>query len=110
MIRFSCRTLCGIPEVTLLGTVADWTDVHTRFLVLADTWMHCNPETSGWVKDVDAFLKQFIAARSGKVWQARCRSDSLASSTSFLQATLMRPGGSRCLPTMALAAAAAARM
>jgi hypothetical protein len=76
-------TLCGIPEVTLLGTVADWTDVHTRFLALADTWMHCTPETSGWVKDVDAFLKQFIAARSGKGWQARCRSDSLASSTSF---------------------------
>ena len=71
--------MCGIPEVTLLGTGADWTDVHTRFLVLADTWMHSTPETSGWVKDVDAFLKQFIAARSGECLQARCRSDSLAS-------------------------------
>ena len=56
--------------MTLLGTVADWTDVHTRFLVLADTWMHSTPETSGWVKDVDAFLKQFIAARSGKADEA----------------------------------------
>ncbi len=45
--------------------------------------MHRTPENSGWVKDVDAFLKQFIAARSGEGWQTRCRSDSFASSTSF---------------------------
>ena len=25
--RYEVRTRCGIPEVTLLGTVADWTDV-----------------------------------------------------------------------------------
>ena len=59
--------MCGIPEVTLLGTVADWTDLHARFIALAETWMHCTPETSPWVKAVDEFLKQFIAARSGEV-------------------------------------------
>ena len=57
--------MCGIPEVALLGTVADWTDLHARFIVLAETWMHRTPETCAWVKSVDEFLKQFIAARSG---------------------------------------------
>lgn len=65
-------TMCGIPEVTLLGTVEDWTDLHARFLVLADTWMHRTLHTCDWVKDVDAFLKQFIAARSGELWLTCC--------------------------------------
>ena len=64
--RYEVRTRCGIPEVTLLGTVADWTDVRARFLELAATWMHVSPETSSWAKDVDELLKQFVAARSGE--------------------------------------------
>jgi len=69
--RYEVITKCGIPEVTLLGTEADWADLHARFIVLADTWMHRTPETCGWVKAVDKFLKQFIAARSGEI--ASCR-------------------------------------
>jgi hypothetical protein len=65
-IRYECHTFCGIPEVTLLGSVADWTNLHSRFIVLAETWMHRTPETCAWVKSVDEFLKQFIAARSGE--------------------------------------------
>ena len=64
-------TRCGIPEVTLLGTEADWADLHARFIVLADTWMHRTPDTCGWVKAVDKFLKQFIAARSGEIGSCR---------------------------------------
>ena len=52
--------------MTLLGTVADWTDVRARFLELAATWMHVSPETSSWAKDVDDLLQQFVAARSGE--------------------------------------------
>ena len=65
--RYECSTLCGIPEVTLLGSVADWTDLHSRFIVLAETWMHRTPDTCPWVKAVDGFLKQFVAARSGEL-------------------------------------------
>jgi hypothetical protein len=64
---YSCNTLCGIPEVTLLGTVADWTDLHARFIVLAETWMQRTPATCDWARTVDTFLKQFIAARKGRV-------------------------------------------
>ncbi len=64
--RYEVRTRCGIPEVTLLGTVADWADVRARFLELAATWMQVAPDTSGWAKDVDDLLKQFVAARSGE--------------------------------------------
>ena len=49
-----------------MGTIADWTDLHARFLVLAETWMQRTAESDDWVKAVDNFLKQFIAARSGK--------------------------------------------
>jgi hypothetical protein len=65
-VRYEYCTDCGIPEVTLLGTIADWTDLHARFLVLAETWMQRTVESDDWVKAVDNFLKQFIAARSGK--------------------------------------------
>jgi hypothetical protein len=66
---YSCMTLCGIPEVTLLGTVADWADLRARFIVLAETWMRRTPETCPWVQAVDALLKQFVAARSGELWK-----------------------------------------
>ena len=68
-VRYDCETLCGIPEVTLLGTIADWTDLRARFLVLAETWMQRTAESDDWVKAVDDFLKQFIAARSGQTWK-----------------------------------------
>ena len=50
-----------------MGSVADWTDLHSRFIVLAETWMHRTPDTCPWVKAVDEFLKQFVAARSGEL-------------------------------------------
>ncbi len=120
-------TKCGIPEVTLLGTEADWTDLHARFIVLADTWMHRTPETCGWVKAVDKFLKQLIAARSGEIGSCRfvvlmynanprCRGCSAVSSTfircitlPLLQVESMLTGGLRCLRTTAANAAANAR-
>jgi len=70
--RYEVTTRCGIPEVTLLGSVADWSDLRARFLVLADTWMHRSVETCAWVKEVDAMLKEFEAARSGECWLLCC--------------------------------------
>ena len=58
--------------MTLLGSVADWSDLRARFLVLADTWMQRSVETCAWVKEVDAMLKEFEAARSGECWLVWC--------------------------------------
>ncbi len=52
-----------------MGTIADWTDLRTRFLVLAETWMQRTADSDDWVRTVDRFLKQFIAARSGTTWK-----------------------------------------
>ena len=41
---YTVRTRCGIPEVTLLGTVEDWVDLRTRFLALAEKWMQVSRE------------------------------------------------------------------
>ena len=87
---YTVRTRCGIPEVTLLGTVEDWVDLRTRFLALAEKWMQVSrdgediwyyssmilffeilfqrtPLTCNWAASVDDFLQHFIAARSGSV-------------------------------------------
>jgi hypothetical protein len=56
-----------MPEVTLLGSVADWADLRARFIVLAETWMRRTRETCAWVQAVDELLRQFIAARSGEL-------------------------------------------
>ena len=49
-----------------MGSVADWTDLHSRFMALAESWMHRTAATCAWVRAVDGFLKQFIMARSGE--------------------------------------------
>ena len=41
---YEVTTFCGIPEVTLLGTVEDWVDLRTRFLALAEKWMQVSRE------------------------------------------------------------------
>ncbi len=58
---FSLMTLCGIPAITLLGTVDDWRAIRRRAEVLAEY------QLSGWVQLLLPVLDQFVAAASGRV-------------------------------------------
>lgn len=58
--KYACRTLCGIPSITLMGTVKDWEDVHTRAENLAEY------ELDWWVKSLAPTLKHFVKAAEGK--------------------------------------------
>lgn len=56
-------TLCGIPEITLEGTVADWTALKEKALSLGEfdlTW---------WIDELVPVLDQFVKAASGRVDQ-----------------------------------------
>lgn len=65
---YGVSTACGIPSVTLLGTVADWEQVRTRAAVLAE--FECKP----WVEALLPVLDQFVAAAKGRAdttfWQS----------------------------------------
>lgn len=65
---YSGGTLCGIPEITLLGTVEDWKDVVTRTQALAEF------QLDWWVNDLVPTLRQFVAAAEGRpdteFWQS----------------------------------------
>jgi hypothetical protein len=65
---YGCRTCCGIPNVTLLGTVDDWTQIRDRAQVLAEF------KCEAWVKSLTAVLDRFVAAAKGsadpKFWQS----------------------------------------
>lgn len=53
-------TLCGIPQVTLLGTVDDWKSIRTRTMALSEfglTW---------WTDSLIPVLDQFILAAQDK--------------------------------------------
>src|SRR5215510_13339889 len=54
-------TLCGIPAITLLGTVEDWRAIRRRAEVFAEF------DLADWVKVLLPVLDQFVAAASGKV-------------------------------------------
>ncbi|MFZ5442824.1 MAG: DUF4419 domain-containing protein [Myxococcota bacterium] len=65
---FELACICGIPRITLLGTVDDWLDVRDRFRVLAEY------DLRWWARVLEPVLAQFIAAAAGTVdrefWQA----------------------------------------
>ncbi|KDO28028.1 hypothetical protein SPRG_22188 [Saprolegnia parasitica CBS 223.65] len=58
---------CGIPHVTLLGTVADWMDIRARAQRFAALGL------PGWAKMLHSILDKFVAATEGSVdedfWQ-----------------------------------------
>ena len=58
---YEFMTLCGIPRVTLLGTVEDWKRVRTRAENLAEF------ELGWWVKALRPVLDEFVRAASGQV-------------------------------------------
>lgn len=62
--NFLLITKCGIPEITLLGTVADWQAIRRRAEVFAEF------DLAGWVRALLPVLDQFVKAASGTVDRA----------------------------------------
>jgi hypothetical protein len=62
------RTLCGIPEITLLGTPDDWESIRRRASVLSEF------DLGWWCGALEPVLDQFVAASRGSVavefWQS----------------------------------------
>ena len=56
---YSVHTLCGIPQVTLLGTSKDWEDIYNRTQVLAEYGLEW------WTKVLLPVLDQFVQASRG---------------------------------------------
>jgi hypothetical protein len=58
--EYELHTLCGIPEVTLTGTVDDWTRLRHKALALAEYGLEW------WTRLLAPLLDEFIAAASGR--------------------------------------------
>lgn len=69
-VNYSMKTLCGIPTITLEGTVDDWRSIRQRALRFADFGLEW------WMNALIPILDQFVAAASGsghlnqKFWQS----------------------------------------
>lgn len=61
-------TMCGIPEITLLGTIEDWKSIRARAEVLSEFGL------SWWTEHLLPFLDQFVAAKNeivdSKFWKS----------------------------------------
>lgn len=53
------RTLCGIPEVTLLGTEDDWKNIRARAQALSEF------DLVWWTDVLDPVLEEFVRAKKG---------------------------------------------
>lgn len=66
--KYECATLCGIPEITLLGTTEDWKAIKGRVQVLSEFKM------SWWTDKLIPIIDEFIAASANSVnkpfWQS----------------------------------------
>jgi len=58
---YTVITRCGIPRITLLGTLADWQSIRQKAQVLSEFGLEW------WTKDLIPVLDQFVAAHSGKI-------------------------------------------
>lgn len=57
--KYAVRTLCGIPNITLTGTVEDWKNIRTRAENLAEF------DLDWWVKSLVPTLDHFVKAAEG---------------------------------------------
>jgi len=69
---YGCQTMCGIPNITLLGTQEDWVDLRMRAEKLGDLMM---PEFSMyWLEFLLPVLDEFVESFKGNVkhgfWQS----------------------------------------
>jgi hypothetical protein len=58
--KYACRTLCGIPTITLTGTVEDWQNIRNRAENFAEF------DLDWWVKPLVQTLDHFVSAVEGK--------------------------------------------
>ncbi len=58
---YELHTLCGIPSITLEGTVQDWQTIANRVREFSRF------DLDWWIKPLQPILKQFVAAASGEV-------------------------------------------
>jgi hypothetical protein len=60
---YGCRTCCGIPEITLLGSVEDWDVICGKVVKLSDL----AGKDSSWIAPLLKVLKKFSSAAKGEV-------------------------------------------
>ncbi|KAF0687045.1 Aste57867_21184 [Aphanomyces stellatus] len=81
---FKMMLSCGIPTVTLLGTVEDWVAIRTR----VDALLQYGPQMTEWVGLLSPILDQFVNAAKGTVdtifWQRICNYIAGGSGPSYL--------------------------
>ena len=65
---FGVMTMCGIPAITLLGTVEDWRAIRRRAEVFAEF------DLGAWVRVLLPILDQLVAAADGRADRAFWRS------------------------------------
>lgn len=58
---YSLMTLCGIPEITLLGSVEDWISIRTRAAVFAEF------EAGAWASVLLPVLDKIVQTARGKI-------------------------------------------
>lgn len=73
---YTCRTMCGIPEITLLGTPQDWQDVLTRVRNISEF------DLSWWTSKLEPIVQEFVNASQGNA------------NTSFWKNIYKKSGGS----------------
>ena len=59
--RYCSMTMCGIPEITLEGSVKDWKKLYDKTLNLAKF------DLQWWIDAIEPVLKEFVKAASGKI-------------------------------------------
>jgi len=57
--------LCGVPEVTILGTVEDWQDIRQRVQKLSDFDVDGQRTLQMWSLLLDRVLENFVEVKSG---------------------------------------------
>jgi hypothetical protein len=95
---YSCLTTCGIPEIALEGTTADWRSIRRRAQVLEEY------DLSWWIRHLLPVLDQLVTTADGQVdarfWQSffKFESNSMGKDvTGWINVLFpyLRAGGSR---------------
>lgn len=64
---YECHTMCGIPQVTLLGTTEDWTNILNRVRAMSEF------NLGWWTKELEPIVQEFVNASKGNAskifWQ-----------------------------------------
>ncbi|CAK4085763.1 unnamed protein product [Aphanomyces euteiches] len=81
---YKIQFLCGIPNVTLLGTVEDWEDIRARVDKLADF----GEDLIEWTSMLSGILDEFVLSAKGNVnldfWKRICHDVGEGSGTTYV--------------------------